>query len=201
MYIDRATLVAAITNVDNNGSGLIRITSTAHGLSTNDTVFISGVTGTTEANGTWAVTVVSSTQFTLQSSTYANAWTGAGGVYTGWRLQASLDSPDFDCVATLGIKSFFNGAVTAIETRAIIISAALTNLFLSDPIAAYQITSINIFSTEASGTINFTLRLMNKSNTVFTIAKADIEPGNRLVFGESGGSSIYTALGSGAPIP
>jgi hypothetical protein len=196
MFIDRATLVATISNVDNNGSGLIRITSTAHGLSTNDTVFIAGVGGTTEANGMWAVTVISTTQFTLQSSTYTNAWTGGGGVYTGWRLQASLDSPDFDCVATLSVKKFANGAVISIETIAMVISTTLTNLLVSDPTFAYQVTLLNVLSTEGSGTINFTLQLRNKSNTVFGIAKADIAPGNRLAFSGDGGVALYTPTGA-----
>jgi hypothetical protein len=199
MFIDRATNIATISNVDDNGSGLIRITSTAHGLTTNDTVFIAGVGGTKEANGTWAVTVVSTTQFTLQSSTYANAWTGGGGVYTGWRLQASLDSPDFDCVATLSVKRFSNGAVTSIETIAMVISATLTNLLVSDPAFAYQVAVLNILSTEGSGTINFTLQLRDKSNTVFGIAKADIPPSNRLAISGDGTSSIFTPDGMIVP--
>ena len=201
MFIDRATLIATISNVDDNGSGLIRITSTAHGLTTNDTVFIAGVGGTTEANGTWAVTVVSTTQFTLQSSTYANAWAGGGGVYTGWRLQASLDSPDFDCVATLSVKKFSNGSVISIETIAMVISATLTNLLVSDPAFAYQVTLLNVLSTEGSGTINFTLQLRNKSNTVFGIAKADIEPGNRLAISGDGSGVIYSPTGMIIPSP
>lgn len=195
MFIDKATLIATISHVDDNGSGLIRVTSTAHGLTTNDTVFIAGVGGTTEANGTWAVTVVSTTQFTLQSSTYANAWTGGGGVYTGWRLQASLDSPDFDCVATLSVKKFANGAVTAIETISMVISTTLNNLLVSDPSYAYQITLLNVLSTEATNTINFTLQLRDKSNTVFGIAKADIPAANRLVIGSDGLSSVITPDG------
>lgn len=195
MFIDRATLLVAITNVDDNGAGLIRITSPAHGLTTNDTVSIAGVGGTVAANGMWAVTVVSTTQFTLQSSTYANAWTGGGGVYTGWRLQASLESPDFDCVATLSvIERSASGAVG--KTIAMVISATLTNLVISDPSFTYDVTQINILSTEGTETINFTLQLRDKSNTVFGIAKADIAAGNRLVIGSDGGIALYTPTGA-----
>lgn len=72
----------AITNVTNNGSGLIRITvaSTAN-LSTGRTIHIAGVGGVTAANGTWLITVISSTTFDLQSSTFAGTYTSGGAVY------------------------------------------------------------------------------------------------------------------------
>lgn len=54
-------------------------TSAAHGLSTGWTVTISGVGGTTEANGTWVVTVVDSTHFLINVA-FANAWTSGGSV-------------------------------------------------------------------------------------------------------------------------
>lgn len=92
MFTARASLIASITNVDNNGSGVIRITAPAHGLSTSDKVIIAGVGGTTEANGYWTVTNVSSSQFTLNSSTYTNAWTSGGGVYNGVGYNVKCDS-------------------------------------------------------------------------------------------------------------
>ena len=61
------------------GSGAVIITTTAvHGLTTGDIVTINDVTGTTEANGTWHVTVVDTTNFTLTGSTYANAFVSGG---------------------------------------------------------------------------------------------------------------------------
>lgn len=63
----------------NNGSGLIRITtSTSHGYSTGDVVQIVGLVGTVEANGAWKITVISSTQFDLQNSAYVNARVSGG---------------------------------------------------------------------------------------------------------------------------
>lgn len=64
--------------------GLILVTVTLpsgvtdHGFETDDVVTIHGVVGCTEANGTWKITDVSATTFTLQGSTYANAWTSGG---------------------------------------------------------------------------------------------------------------------------
>ena len=75
----------SITATGNNGSGLIRITSAGHGLNTGDFASIYGTTGTVEANSTagnpaWIVTKISSSQFDLQGSTFANAWISGGTV-------------------------------------------------------------------------------------------------------------------------
>ena len=44
-------------------------------------VSILGVTGTTEANGQWNITVLTPTTFTLNNSRFSNAYTGSGTVY------------------------------------------------------------------------------------------------------------------------
>jgi hypothetical protein len=72
-----------ITGAANNGSGLIRIT---HSVSSrpfvsNQWVYIYGVGGTTEANETWAITVIDSTHFDLQSSAFTNAYTSGGTIH------------------------------------------------------------------------------------------------------------------------
>jgi hypothetical protein len=74
-----------VTNAANNGSGLIRITTgSAHGRTTGNKVFISGVTGTTEANGGWIVTVINATTIDLQASTFTNSYVSGGTVRTGY---------------------------------------------------------------------------------------------------------------------
>lgn len=71
-----------ITGAANNGSGLIRITTAApHRFQTGNRVQVANVGGTTEANGLFTVTVVSTTTFDLQGSTFTNAYT-SGGVAT-----------------------------------------------------------------------------------------------------------------------
>ncbi len=70
----------AITGAANNGSGLIRITAAAHGLATSDKVVVYGVGGTAEANGKWTVTVITTSTFDLQGSTFTNAYTSGGTV-------------------------------------------------------------------------------------------------------------------------
>ena len=70
-----------ITNCVNNGSGLIRCTSAGHGYSTNEKVYILNVTGTTEANGYWTITVIDANTFDLQGSAFVNAYVSGGDMY------------------------------------------------------------------------------------------------------------------------
>lgn len=64
-----------------NVGGKVEIqTGIAHGMSTGDYVWIYDVTGTTEANGIWAITVTAADKFTLDGSTYVHAWVSGGTV-------------------------------------------------------------------------------------------------------------------------
>ncbi len=62
-------------------SSLINVHLVGHPFSTGAPVFITGVTGTTEANGAWYVTRVDANNFTLDGSTFSNAWVSGGTVY------------------------------------------------------------------------------------------------------------------------
>lgn len=68
----------AITNVANNGSGLFRVTSAAHGLTTGNRTIIASVGGATTANGNWVVTVIDANTFDLVGSTFAGTYTSGG---------------------------------------------------------------------------------------------------------------------------
>jgi len=67
-----------VSGAVNNGSGLIRITDTAHGYQTNDVVTVAGVGGTTEANATWAITVIDVNTFDLVGSTFTHTFVSNG---------------------------------------------------------------------------------------------------------------------------
>lgn len=73
------SITRSVTGAANNGVGLIRIAlnSTA-GLATGETIVISGITGTTEANGTWVFTVIDGTHIDLVASTFVNAYVSGG---------------------------------------------------------------------------------------------------------------------------
>ena len=73
------TTTVAVAGAADNGLGLVRITTgAAHGFATGTVVAITGIVGTTEANGTWTITVISATTFDLQGSTFANAYSSGG---------------------------------------------------------------------------------------------------------------------------
>jgi hypothetical protein len=106
-----------ISGCANNGSGLIRVTvGSTSGWTTGDYKTISAVTGTTEANGTWPITVVDGTHIDLQGSTFANAYV-SGGVVGGSidALTFSLDSvstaslPNISIVDNERKLGFFDG--------------------------------------------------------------------------------------------
>jgi hypothetical protein len=67
-----------ITNCADNGSGAIRVTVATHGWSTGNRVTISEVSGTTEALGTWTITVNDANTFDLDTSTFSNAYVSGG---------------------------------------------------------------------------------------------------------------------------
>ena len=109
---------SAISGAANNGSGLIRLTvGSSSGWTTGDSKTVSGVTGTTEANGTWIITVINGTTIDLQGSTFSNAYVSGG--YVGGSLDAipfSLDDVSNSTLPSLAAFNsshqlgFFNGA-------------------------------------------------------------------------------------------
>ncbi len=74
----------AVSAAVNNGSGKIRLTiGPTLNIVTGNTVHVAGVTGTTEANGDWTITVVdnlcqSACRIDLNSSTFTNAYISGG---------------------------------------------------------------------------------------------------------------------------
>jgi hypothetical protein len=71
-----------VSNAANNGSGLIRLTiSSTSTLATGNEVNVANLGGTTEANGSWIITVIDGSNIDLQGSTFTNAY-GNGGTVT-----------------------------------------------------------------------------------------------------------------------
>lgn len=78
-----------------NGSGLIRVsTAEAHGYATGDKVTITGVLGTTEANGSWTITVIDSTHFDLQGSAFVHTYTSGGTISAAYQITAPWSKED-----------------------------------------------------------------------------------------------------------
>lgn len=74
----------AITNITDNGSGLMRITSTAHGFVTGERVHIYGISGTGNVlalNNTMAyITVIDANTLDLVSSSFGGTYTSGGTI-------------------------------------------------------------------------------------------------------------------------
>lgn len=73
-----------VSGTANNGAGLVRLTvASTSTMATGNTRVVSGVLGTTEANGSWTVTVIDATHVDLQGSAYANAYVSSGIISSG----------------------------------------------------------------------------------------------------------------------
>jgi hypothetical protein len=86
----------AVSNAVDNGAGLVRLTvSATTSWATGDIKTIASVGGTTEANGTWTITVIDATTIDLQGSTFANAYT-SGGYVEGSIDDLGISLDDFE---------------------------------------------------------------------------------------------------------
>lgn len=73
-----------------NATPIVVTTTAAHGLTSGDFVYINGVGGNTAANGFWAITVTSSTSFSLNTSVGNGAYTSGGLVGTNDRISRCI---------------------------------------------------------------------------------------------------------------
>jgi hypothetical protein len=95
------TRILHLTGAANNGSGLIRIqTAVAHTYETGDKVNIPspGPGGVSAAMGQWVITVVDSTHFDLQGSTFSGTYTTGGTClryFAGMLAQTFAIGPSF----------------------------------------------------------------------------------------------------------
>lgn len=83
-----------------NATPIVITTSGAHGATTNQAVTIIGVVGNTAANGLFKLTVVNTTQYSLQGSVGNGAYVSGGDANT-WSLSADVNTAQLNCVAAL----------------------------------------------------------------------------------------------------
>ena len=82
-----------------NASPIAITTATAHGLETGAQVSITGVGGNTNANGTFTITIVNATSFTLNGSAGNGAWT-SGGIVTPSYYPSTIQTIFLSALAT-----------------------------------------------------------------------------------------------------
>ena len=125
---DRVTLtLPTITGAANNGADLIRITKATHGFSTGNRISLSEVTGTSEANGTWTITVFDANNFDLIGSTFTNTYVSGGYV--------SL-APAFEYIHKHAIPTDMLRLVNLETPRADVVDRKLESVFIitDDPV-------------------------------------------------------------------
>jgi hypothetical protein len=91
----RLTLTwAALSGVAlaDNGAGLLRVTATAHGLTTGNRIHVQDVEGCPAANGTWYITRIDADTFDLDDSVFSGSHTSGTGEWIlaplfGWNYQ------------------------------------------------------------------------------------------------------------------
>jgi hypothetical protein len=105
------TAITAATN-----ASPIVITSASHGLVTGDTVVVTAVGGNTAANGTWEVTVSSSTQFSLNGSTGNGAYISGGTVRKRTNTRVQLASALTQTIASTGPRSAWTASASVTAT-------------------------------------------------------------------------------------
>lgn len=71
-----------------NATPIVITTTTSHGFSTGDAVYVYGVGGNTDANGSWVITVLTATTFSLNSSIGGGVYTSGGTVINKYLLPA-----------------------------------------------------------------------------------------------------------------
>jgi hypothetical protein len=108
----------AITDATN--AGPIVITSVDHGLTTGTRVTITGVLGNTNANGTYVVTVVDSSTFSLQGSTGNDGYISGGT----WNVTGFYT----ETVSPASSAGFVSGTTYSILTSGLLSSAGWANL-------------------------------------------------------------------------
>jgi hypothetical protein len=157
-----------ITAAANNGAGLIRITSVAHGLATNDIIRVVDVGGVTAANGFFAVTKISDDTFDLQGSTFAGTYDADGGGKWYKQYQTIYLTPYYGNVVAL-----FNGTTWDAKTLAEIslsvtglTTATLYDIFLYDNAGTLTLEAVSRASTSTAAAVSYQDGIPCKTGTL-----------------------------------
>lgn len=124
--------------------GQVLVTTTASNpFATFDYVTITGVVGTTEANGTFKITVTNSNQFLLNGVVFVNPYV-SGGVIVDHALSPAFQMPDDGEAATV---SSIGVAVEALANRTQFLNARISDLPVIVPIVTATGINDGVFGT------------------------------------------------------
>jgi hypothetical protein len=108
-----------VTGAASGTGGVVRLTvNTTSQAKTNDTAIVAGITGTTEANGTFPLTVIDATHIELQGSVFAHAYI-SGGVATDVTSPPTAINPSVAIsISKDGAQSFGNPLIRSLGQQA-----------------------------------------------------------------------------------
>lgn len=153
----------AVTGATN--ASPIVITTAAHGFATGDVVTLASVGGNTNANGTFRVTVLSSTTFSLDGSAGNAAYT-SGGTVAKWNRIVTAARPGGSGLIR-GWKLATNSATTTNATFSLAIFKSATTGGQLPPAATLDNAIIgNSFYTDAQTHVHNTATATVNANTV-----------------------------------
>jgi hypothetical protein len=93
----------------------IVVNRTNHGLTTGDVVVVTGVSGNTNANGTWDITVIDSSSFSLDGSS-GNGTSNSGNYRLRNNTRITLDSTLTQTIASTGPRSAWTASANVTAT-------------------------------------------------------------------------------------
>jgi hypothetical protein len=95
--------------------GVVRLTvNSTVSVNTGDIGVVSGVTGTTEANGTWVLKVVDATHVELQGTVFANAYVSGGTVVDNTATQQQINPVVAISLSKNGGRTFGNPLIRSL---------------------------------------------------------------------------------------
>ena len=189
--IDR---VLQVTGAANNGSGLIRLTLTAHGYTTADQVNVAAVGGVSNATGQWLVTVYDANHVDLQGSTWAGAFTSGGTClryFTGMLAQTISIGLSF---LNWKLRAFADGSLQ-IQNADIILSSANGTITMDPTVPSITINALSAGVVTASIVISAA-----KPSIVFT-SYSGTSITSQIVMDGSIPAASFINYGGGYPTP
>ncbi len=151
-----------VTGAVNNGSGLIRLTVTAHAYESGDKVNVATVGGVTAATGQWIITVITANTFDLVGSTFAGTYTSGGTClryFAGGLFQTIAVGPSF---VNYKLRAFADGTLKIKDAEIILTGAGGVITF--DP----SIPAITVADNDSN--VWATLEVLNESPLTITAA-------------------------------
>ncbi len=171
-------VVATLTGATNT-TPIVVATAVPHGLVTGQTnVTIAGVVGNTAANGTWTITVVDSTHFSLNTSVGNGAYVSGGSVTLPHATSALDTSSAVSSLIHHNIITGYTNGIVDGGTENIIESNRLAGN--TTPISGSGTRVIRRYNTFATGAVSQGQATLGAGGTV-TVATTEVRTGDNIL--------------------